>query len=157
MFQANIHYNEELETAIIGICLLEKSAFGRTYGLVEEKNFYRESNRVTYKAMTEMYKTSLPIDLLTVADYMFNKENKTHLNDGDMQYATPYYLMRTTNSVCTSAHLEYHCHIVKRMWMERELITLTHGGIKLEGAVGEQISQLNRAIQQINQGAYAKD
>jgi len=157
MFQANIHYNEELETAIIGICLLEKSAFGRTYGLVEEKNFYRESNRITYKAMTEMYKTSLPIDLLTVADYMFNKENKTHLNDGDMQYATPYYLMRTTNSVCTSAHLEYHCHIVKRMWMERELITLTHGGIKLEGAVGEQISQLNRAIQQINQGAYAKD
>lgn len=157
MFQANIHYNEEIETAIIGICLLEKSAFGRTYGLIEEKNFYREANRITYKVMTQMYKLSLPIDLGTVADFMFNKENKTHLDNGDMQYATPYYLMRATNYVCSSAHLEYHCHIIKRMWMERELITLTHGGIKLEGAVGDQISQLNRAIQQINQGTYAKD
>lgn len=43
------------------------------------------------------------------------------------------------------------------MWMERELITLTHGGMKLEGDVKAQISQLTRAIQQINQGTHAKD
>jgi replicative DNA helicase len=157
MFQANIHYSEEIETAVIGICLLEKSAFGRTYGLVEEKNFYREANKIIYKAMTQMYKMSLPIDLLTVGDYLFNKENKTHLDSGETAYATPYYLMKTTSYVCSSAHVEYHCHIIKRMWMERELINLTHGGIKLEGAVGEQVSQLNRAIQQINQGTYVKD
>lgn len=155
MFQANIHYSEEIESAIIGICLLEKTAFGRTYGLIEEKTFYREANRLIYNAMLQMYKLSLPIDLLTVGDYLFNKENITHLSDN--LYATPYYLMKTTNYVCSSAHIEYHCQIIKRMWMERELINLTHGGLKLEGAVGEQVSQLNRAIQQINQGTYAKD
>lgn len=154
MFQANIHYNEEIETAVIGICMLEKSAFGRTYGLLEDKCFYREANKIIYGAMVSMYKASIPIDLLTVGDYLFNKLNTTHTKDG---YATPYYLMKTTNAVCTSSHLEYHCHIIKRMWMERELVHLTHGGVKLEGNVAEQISQLNRAIQQINQGTYTKD
>lgn len=154
MFQANIHYSEDIEQAIIGICLLEKSAFGRTFGLITAENFYREANREIYEAMFQMYKTSVPIDLLTVGDYLFNKENKTHLDGG---YATPYYLMRSTNYVCSSLHLEYHCSIIKRMWMERELVKLTHGGLKLEGAVPNQINQLNRAIQQINQGTYAKD
>lgn len=149
----HIHYSDEIEEAVLGICLLEKMAFGRTYGIVEENTFYFEANRHIYRAMKEMYKLSLPIDLLTVADYLFNKENVRELD----AYTTPYYLMKITNSVCSSAHIEYHCYIIKRMWMERELISLTHGGLKLEGDVKDQISQLNRAIQQVNQGTQAKD
>jgi replicative DNA helicase len=153
MFQENIHYSKELEMAVIGACLLDKNAFGRTYGIIEKDSFYSEANKDIYGAMRELYRLSLPIDLLTVGDYLFNKENKNYLES----WATPYYLMKTTNAVCSTAHLEYHCHIIKRMWMERELIALTHGGIKLEGEVKDKISQLNRAIQQINQGTYAKD
>jgi replicative DNA helicase len=152
-FTKHIHYSDDLEEAVLGICLLEKSAFGRTYGIVNEETFYFEANKSVYRAMNEMYKHSLPIDLLTVADHLFNRSNKHELDN----YATPYYLLKLTNHVCSSAHIEFHCHIIKRMWMERELIKLTHGGIKLTGDVKDQVSQLTKAIQDINQGNYTKD
>jgi len=93
-FINHIHFSDELEGAILGACLLEKTAFSRTYGIVDEQTFYLEASRDVYRAMMEMYKLSLPIDLATVADYLFNKENKPVLG----LYATPYYLMKLTNS-----------------------------------------------------------
>lgn len=147
MFQKYIHYNPDIEEAVIGICLLEKEAFGRTFGIIESESFYSEGNKIVYAAMKEMYNYSVPIDLGTVADYLYNRKNTPEIN----QYATPYFLAKSTNSVCSSAHLEYHCHVLKRLWMERELINLTHGGLKLEGEVPQKIASLNKAIQNINQ------
>jgi hypothetical protein len=34
-----IHYSKELEAAILGACMLESTAFGRTYGLIEPETF----------------------------------------------------------------------------------------------------------------------
>lgn len=153
MFKEWFHYNKIMEEAVIGICLLEKDAFGRTFGLVEAENFYVSANQTIYSVLKEMYQYSLPIDLGTVADYVYNRWNVEHLE----KYDSWYYLAQTTNSVVSSHHVEYHCHCIKRMWMERELINLTHGKVKLEGEVGDQITQLNKAIQNIYQGQQKKE
>src|ERR1700743_2771655 len=152
-FEKYIHYNADFEAAILGVCMLESDAFGRTFGIVEKDSFYFEGNQIVYRALAEMFNNGLPIDLLTVVDYVINRLDSREI----MGYNSDYYLTQLTTAVVTATHLEYHCHVVKRMWMEREVLKLTHGGIKLEGMVKEQISQLTEAIQRINAGTYTKD
>ncbi len=153
MFQKYIHYNLDIEEAVIGICLLEKEAFGRTFGLIDVENFYLEGNKIVYETMKEMYNNSVPIDLYTVADYLFNRKNTPEIN----MYATPYFLMKATNAVCSSANVEYHCMVIKQLWMERELIKLTHGGVKLDGDLSAKVATISRALQNINQSNHVSE
>lgn len=148
-----VHYSEEIENAILGACLLESDAFGRTFGLLEKQHFYSKPNSIIYEAIAEMYNEGISIDILTVWDYLLNIKKVIELNNNN----TAYYLTKVTRDVVSSAHLEYHSFIIKRMWMERELIHLTHGGLLLDGDVHTQIFQLNRAIEKINNGQYQKE
>lgn len=152
-FEKNIHFSPDLEYAVLGACILENDAFGRTFGIVEIECFYFDSTRVIYQCLAEMFNNGLPIDILTVVDYIINRLETKKLFGNP----TEYQIVEITRAVVSSAHLEYHCHILKRMWMERELIKITHGGIKLEGMVKEQIFQLTQEIQRINSGTYTKD
>lgn len=152
-FEKDIHYSQNFEWAILGICILEANAFGRTYGIIEMETFYYDGSKLVYRALAEMFNNGLPIDIFTVVDYITNKLGQKKI----YQEPTPYYVSRLTNSVVSSAHLEYHCHVIKRMWMEREVVKLTYGGTKLEGEVKEKLFQLQEAVQKINSGTYTKD
>lgn len=147
------HYNNDFEWGILGACLLEKNAFGRTFGIVDPECFYFENNRIVYDVIAEMYSNGMPIDILTVVDFVINRRGRTMLDGSN----TDWFMTKITNHVVSSAHLEYHCYVVKRMWMERELLKLTHGGLVLEGEVKDQIQQLTKAIQAINQGTFTKE
>lgn len=151
--QQNIHYSWELESAVIGIAMLEKTAFGRTHGLIDRDVIYYEFNRVVYDTVSELYQLGLPIDCLTVIDRLMNVKGITELGTDNV----PYYVTKLTNLVCSGAHIEYHCLILKRMWMEREVIKLTHGGLKLDGDISGKLIQLQTAIQRIKSGDYDKE
>lgn len=147
------HYSEELETCILGICMLEKSAFGRTYGLVTEDSFYFVGHQEVYRSLKIMYESGLPIDIETTVDHLMRVRGLNELNQENI----PYFLMRMTNAVVSSAHIEYHCHIIKSMWMEREIIKLTHGGVSLDGSVKDQIFGLQSRLQELNQRSTESD
>jgi replicative DNA helicase len=134
-----IHYSTELEQAILGICLLEKDGFGRIYGLIEEECFYHPGHQQVYSAIKKMFQEGMMIDIFTAVDFIQRVRQIPELEN----YNTAYFVTRLTNYVVSGAHLEYHCHIVKMMWMEREIINLTHGGTgKLEGSISEQIKTI---------------
>lgn len=149
----NIHYSWELESAVIGITMMEKTAFGRTHGLIDREVIYYDDNRVVYEAISELYQLGLPIDELTVIDRLMNVKGIAAFGTDNV----PYYVTKLTNLVCSGAHLEYHCLILKRMWMEREVIKLTHGGLKLDGDISGKLIQLQTAIQRIKSGDYQKE
>jgi replicative DNA helicase len=152
-FKKYTHFSPELEEAILGCCLLEKEAFGRTFGIVDRDTFYSENHSIVYDSLAEMYSNGIPIDILTVNDFLCNRKNKSEFSGN----STAYFICKLTNSVVSSANLEYHCYIIKRMWMEREIIKLTHGGIELNGEVKENIFKLTSEIQRINQGNVVSD
>src|SRR5580765_3680578 len=99
-------YDKEIEEAVLGICLLESTAFGRTYNLVDKNSFYSEDNQKVYECLKQMYDSSIPIDLLTVFDFMTRKNVK--LSAGN----NPWYLTALSKNVVSSHHLEYHCWIL---------------------------------------------
>jgi replicative DNA helicase len=152
-FRKGVHYSGDLEGAILGACLIEKEAFGRTFGLIEKEHFYYTGNRIVYTALAQMYNEGLMIDLITVFDYIQNVNKIDSINGLNI----PYYISKLTTSVVSSAHIEYHSFIIKRMWMERELISLTHGGTILDGEIPDQIYQLTKAIEKINTGQFQKE
>lgn len=151
--QNHIHYSWELESAVVGITMLEKTAFGRTHGLIDRDVLYYDNNRVVYDAISELYQMGLPVDILTVVDRIINIKGMQDIGT----YKTSYYVTKLTNIVCSGANLEYHCLILKRMWMEREVIKLTHGGLKLDGDISGKLIQLQTAIQRIKSGDYQQE
>lgn len=124
MLVKGTHYNTEIEEAILGICLLEKTAFARIYNVLKAEVFYSDPHKVVFEILKEMFDKSIAIDLLTVWDYMQRVKGIAEIN----QQNTAYFLSRLTNSVVSSANMERHSLILQEMWCERELINLTHAG-----------------------------
>lgn len=152
IFVKERHYNQEMETSVIGLCLLEKEAFGRTYGIANEDYFYFETNREVYRSMREMYDNNLPIDLLTVCDFMVRKRGFNDFHG----YTVGYYLMQSTNHVTSTIHLEYYCHCIYEMWIDREIIRLTLGGPG-EGNSRQKIMELQNKLTLLSGGTGEKD
>lgn len=141
-FKKQMHYAQDLEEAILGICMLEKTAFGRTYGIVEADTFYFSNHQKVYAAMKEMYDNGLPIDLCTVNEFMKGKPDA-------------YFLTKLTNYVVSSAHLEYHCHLIKEMWRRRKIIELQHK--KVSGDVRLDINEINAELNKILGSEYKRE
>lgn len=148
-FEKDIHYNLEFEKAILGICLLEKEAFGRIYSIVDKSCFYHYGHQIIFESIAEMYVNGLPIDVLTVSDHIFRIKGVKEISNQNIGY----FVTTMTNSVVSSAHAEYHAAVLKTLWMEREIITLTHGGAKFNGNIRSKISELQQKIHTIQSAA----
>jgi replicative DNA helicase len=141
LFTKDRHYSQDMETAIIGVCLLEKDGFSRTYGIVSEEHFYFDRNKEVYAAMRWMYDNNAPIDLLTVTDYLIRKRGWEDFYG----YTVGYYLMTCTNHVVSSANVEYYCRAIYEMWIDREIIKLTYSGPG-EGNARQKIIELQSKL-----------
>ena len=108
----------DLEEAVLGAIMLEKSAFDTVIEILKPECFYTESNQRIFRAMQSLATKSLPIDLLTVVEELKVKE-ELDLVGG------PYYVSKLTNAVVSSANIEAHSRIVLQKFIQRELIRIS--------------------------------
>jgi replicative DNA helicase len=109
---------KELEEAVLGAIMLEKSAFDTVVELLKPECFYTEANQLIYKSMQSLANKSLPIDLLTVVEELKIKEELDLVGGA-------YYVSRLTNAVVSSANIEAHARIVLQKFIQRELIRIS--------------------------------
>src|SRR6187431_191119 len=109
---------KELEEAVLGAIMLEKSAFDTVIEILKPECFYGEANQRIFKAMKSLAEKSMPIDLLTVVEELKFKE------DHDL-VGGPYYVSKLTNAVVSSANIEAHARIVLQKFIQRELIRIS--------------------------------
>jgi replicative DNA helicase len=147
LFKKDVHYSQGLETAIIGQCLFEKEAFSRTYGIITEEHFYFSANREIFAAMRWMYDNNLPIDARTVCDTMVRKRGF----DNFYGYSVGTFIFTAINHVTSSMHLEYYCHCIYEMWIEREILRLTYSGPG-EGNSRQKIMDLQNKLTLLSAG-----
>jgi replicative DNA helicase len=154
-FEPYKHYNKEIEKVIIGTILLEKLAFSRICDVLDDKDiFYLESHKEIYFGIREMYKQSLPIDLMTVCDFFWNKMNLKTLEGSEIAY----YLTTCMNGVCSSAHLEYHALILRECWKKRKIIEIKYSSLQDDGDDPKQnIIDINNALNKLLETNYSKD
>lgn len=152
-FRPFIHYGLGLERAVIGICLLEKSAFSRAYGLIEPECFYNDDYAKIFQTICDMYGAGMPIDLYTVLHKTIEDHGETLVGG-----SADFILMGCTNEVVSSVHLEYHCFMIREMWKRREIIRIRTSFPEDEGFdPGKNIQDINAQIQRITQGKYKSE
>jgi replicative DNA helicase len=148
-FKPYTHYGLDLERAVLGICLLEKSAFGRTRGLIDSECFYLSDHQKIFDVLSEMFSEGIPIDTFTAIYHVTQKFGT--LDSGNIDHV----LCRLTNDVVSSAHLEYHCHLIREMWRRREIIRIRMSPQDLD--TNKSIRDLNDQISKITSRTVKND
>ena len=109
---------KDLEEAVLGAIMLEKSAFDTIAEILKPECFYVEAHQRIFKCMQGLQQKSQPIDILTVVEELKSK------NDLEV-VGGPYAVTRLTNAVVSSAHIEAHARIILQKFIQRELIRIS--------------------------------
>ncbi len=109
----------ELEEAVLGAIMLEKSAFDSLVDTnLKPECFYVEAHQTIFKAMQDMQQRGIPIDILTVVEELKRKEQLDAVGG-------PYYVTKLTNTVVSTAHIDAHARIILQKFIQRELIRIS--------------------------------
>src|SRR3954463_14039090 len=65
---------KDLEEAVLGAIMLEKSAFDAVIEILKSECFYVEANQRVFRAMIGLSQKSQPIDILTVVEELKMRE-----------------------------------------------------------------------------------
>lgn len=152
MFKKYIHYSPDLETSILGACLLEPAAFARIFGIVTPEVFYSTGHSQIFSFLVEMFENNIPIDLISTHDFITRKKAIAEFSNTN----TAYFLTKLTNTVVSTANIEYYAYVLKQMWVDREIITLTSAGIKSENS-RQEITNLQNKLTELSSNEYSID
>ena len=105
----------EAEQSVIGSMIIDRSAIAQAAEGLEEEDFYRDSHKVLYRSIIEMFKRDMAVDLVTVLEYL--KATDTLERAGGVTYVS-----EITSSVPTTANLASYIQIVQEKSTLRKLI-----------------------------------
>jgi replicative DNA helicase len=109
----------ELEEAVLGAIMLEKSAFDSLIDTnLKPECFYVEAHQIIFSAMQDMQQRGIPIDILTVVEELKRKEQLEFVGG-------PYYVSKLTNMVVSTANIDAHARIILQKFIQRELIKIS--------------------------------
>ena len=114
----------DLEEAVLGAMMIDNSAVNDAIDILRVPDaFYDPKHRSIFTSIHDLFRTSQPIDLLTVTEQL--------RKNGDLETAGgAYYLSSLTNKVASAAHVEYHSRIIIEKFIQREIIRMSNEILK---------------------------
>lgn len=107
----------EAEAAVLGSMIIERTAVEKALDILSEKDFYQNSHRKIFAAMSSIYARGEAVDVVTVSAEL---RKLKELDDvGGMAALTAL-----VHKVATAAHADYYARIVKSKSILRELISV---------------------------------
>ena len=108
----------DFEAAVIGACLIEQDAFGLVSDILKPNSFYDSKHKTIFQAIQTLAGENKPVDMLTVTQQL--------RSTGELDAAGGMsYIAELSQRMTSSAHIEYHAHIIAQKALARELITYT--------------------------------
>lgn len=108
----------ELEQAVLGALMLEKTAISLVIDILRPESFYDPKHEKIFQAISNLFQKLQAVDLLTVTEEL----RKT----GELEsIGGPYMLVQLTNRVASAANVEFHARIVAERYIQRELIRVS--------------------------------
>lgn len=105
----------DLEETVLGALMLEKDALSSIIDILKPESFYTDPHQEIYRAITQLFNNSEPVDMRTVVSQLRKNGNLEFVGGA-------YYIAELTSKVTSSAHIEYHARVVSEMAIKRELI-----------------------------------
>ena len=143
----------EFEEAVLGAVLIEKTAFEKASDILSADMFYCESNKLIFSACSALEVERKPIDILTVVEQL-RKEGNLETAGGAS------YIAQLSQKVVSSAHLEYHCLVLKEKYLKRRLINVCSENMSLgfdeTEDIEDTIAKINMEIEQLQEDLVGK-
>ncbi|MBU3101432.1 replicative DNA helicase [Clostridium estertheticum] len=111
----SLPYNLEAEQSVIGSMLIDKTAISRVVEVLKGDDFYRDSHKVIFSAIYELYQKDTPIDMITLLEHLRSAE-KLEASGGIT------YISEISNSIPSTANLSSYIKIVEDKSTLRKLI-----------------------------------
>jgi replicative DNA helicase len=105
----------EAEQAALGAMLLERDAIAAAVELLHVEDFYRESHRLIFQGILELYNRHEPVDLITLGEWL-----KAH--DALETVGGTLFLTTIMSQVPTAAGITHYCGIIRVKSVQRALI-----------------------------------
>lgn len=105
----------EAEQAALGAMLLERDAIARAVELLRPEDFYRESHRLIFQGVMDLFNRNEPVDLITLGDWLKTRE---HLD----AIGGTLYLTTIMSQVPMASGIAHYCGIIRAKALQRSLI-----------------------------------
>ena len=116
MQNIKIPNDPELEEVVLGGMLITQQGVSEFVEVVKGTNiFYNSKNALIYDAIISLYKSSQAVDLMTVRSEL-QKTGKLKEAGGGA------YLVKLTERVSSSAHMQYHAMLLMQLYVKRKSI-----------------------------------
>jgi replicative DNA helicase len=109
----------DLEEVVLGAMMIDKKGVDEVIDILHPDVFYKDAHRYVYEAIFKLFETSEPVDLLTVSSQL-KKDGRLEAIGGD------FYLIKLTQKVASSAHIEFHARIILQKYIQRSLIKISN-------------------------------
>ena len=109
----------DLEEVVLGAMMIDKKGVDEVIDILHPDVFYKEAHQNIYEAIFMLFEDSQPVDLLTVSAQL-KKDGKLESAGGD------FYLIKLTQKVTSSAHIEFHARIILQKFIQRSLIKISN-------------------------------
>ncbi len=140
--------NLEAEESFLGSLMIDKDAIIKVADMVNEKDFYRENNRLVFETMKELYGRQEPIDILSLANRL---EEKNQLE----KIGGRTYLAHLSNVTATSANISHYAQIIQRKATLRRLLTtaseITELGFREEDDIDKLLDEAESKLFSVSQ------
>ena len=109
----------DLEEVVLGAMMIDKKGVDEVIDILHPEVFYKDSHRHVYEAIFKLFESSEPVDLLTVSAQL--------KKDGHLEaVGVDFYLIKLTQKVASSAHIEFHARIILQKYIQRSLIKISN-------------------------------
>lgn len=145
-------HNAEAEQAALGALLLDPDAVPHILRYLRPDDFYINANKNVFSAIISLFEKGQKADLITLADEMRVLGLLDHSGG-------PAYIARLTDSVPSSANMEYYARIVQECSIRRNLLRLaadiSQKAHDISIDTGMLLDELQESIFEINQDKQA--
>ena len=106
----------DIERVVLGALMIDKDAFSMISETMKPGTFYDPRNQKIYDAIQALNIDERPVDVLTVTEEL---RRRGTLDD----VGGPAYIVELSSHVASSAHIEYHAHVLAQKFLARQLIS----------------------------------
>jgi len=107
--------NLEAEQSVLGTILLKDQSLGTVLEILVPDNFYRQTHKLIFEAMIQLFEKNEPQDLITVTNQLKNNNKLDEIGGAA-------YLAMLTSMVPVTANLAHYARIIHQKAVLRNLI-----------------------------------
>lgn len=105
----------DIEKVVLGALMIDKDAFTVVSEIIKPETFYEARHQKIYGAVQSLNLQEKPVDIMTVVEELRRKGTLDEIGG-------PAYIVELSSNVASSAHIEYHAHILAQKFLARQLI-----------------------------------